>query len=133
MSVWNVFHRKHFYRVTWERSEALRKEVPWLKDEKHEFCMVGYREPTAEEAMQFTGNKMHDRLFDRVCSVEEISKEEALRDFQIDGWKNQKVFAYKEFHPIRTSLMVRLADARVRSESNNDENKNIKENEIDIG
>ena len=91
------------------------REVPWLKDEKHEFCMVGYREPTVNEAEDFIGRVMYDRLFDRVCGVEEISKEEALRDFQMDNWGNQKVFGYEEVHPVRTSLMERLADATKRS------------------
>lgn len=93
-----VYHKKHFYKVTWERSEVLRKEVPWLKDVKDAFCIVGYREPTMEEAERFIGSKMYDRLFDRVCSVEEISKEVALRDFVMDDWNLQKAFGFDEVH-----------------------------------
>ena len=133
MSVVNrVYHKKHFYKVTWERSEELRKEVPWLKDEKHEFCMIGYREPTAEEAEKFIGTAMYDRLYDRVSSVCEITKEEALRDFQMDNWRSQKVFGYDEFHPVRTSLLERLADAHIRSEASAGEKVNTSEQEFDF-
>lgn len=127
-----AYHKKHFYKVTWERSEVLRREVPWLKDEKGEFCIVGFREPTAEEAERFIGKVMYDRLFDRVCGVEEISKEEALRDFEMEDWRYQKAFAYDEFHPVRMSLMERLADARVRSEGVVGEKVKGKEQEIDF-
>lgn len=111
-----VYHKKHFYKVTWERSEQLLKEVPWLKDVKEDFCIVGYREPTVEEARDYIGDKMYDRLFDKVCGVEEISKEEALRDFEMDGWKNQKAFGFEEAHPVRASLAERLQDATARAE-----------------
>lgn len=127
-----VYHKKHFYKVTWERSEELRKEVPWLKDVKEDFCMIGYRAPTVEEAESFIGARMYDRLFDRVCAVEEISKEEALRDFEMDDWRYEKAFAYEEFHPVRASLMERLADARVRSEVPVGEQERGKEQEIDF-
>ena len=111
-----VYHKKHFYKVTWERSDVLLREVPWLKDERHEFCMVGYREPTPAEAERFIGDVMFDRLFDTVSSVQEISKEEALRDFQMDNWRSQKVFGADEIHRFRSSLADRLLDATARAE-----------------
>ncbi len=112
-----VYHKKHFYKVTWERSEALLKAVPWLIDEMHDFCIVGYREPTFEEAERFIGDIMHDRLFDTVTAVCEISKKEALRDFQMDDWRYQKAFGFEEVHKFRASLAEKLQDATERAEA----------------
>lgn len=109
----SIYHKKHFYKVTWERSDTLLREVPWLKAERQEFCMIGYREPTHEEAEAFIGMVMYDRLFDRVCGVEEISKEEALRDFEMEDWRYQKAFAYDEFHK---GIDAILHNAIIRSE-----------------
>ena len=110
-----VYHKKHFYKVTWERSEALLKAVPWLIDEMQDFCMVGYREPTLEEAERFIGDIMYDRLFDTVTSVCEIPKKEALRDFQLNDWRYQKAFGFKEVHRVRASLAEKLQDAMERA------------------
>lgn len=112
-----VYHKKRFYKVTWERSEALLKAVPWLTDETRDYCMVGYREPTFEEAERFIGDIMHDRLFDTVTAVCEISKKEALRDFQMDDWKHQKVFGVEEVHRFRASLAEKLQDATDRAKA----------------
>lgn len=125
-----VYHKKHFYKVICERSKLLRVEIPWLKDEKHAFCMVGYREPSFDEAEAFLGDKMYDQLFDRVCGVEEISKEVALRDFQFNNWRSQKVFGADEIYRFR-SLSERLQDATVRSGATGVVSKD-RENSIDI-
>lgn len=92
----NLYRKKYFYKVTWIRSEKLLKDIPWLKREEHDFCMVGYRLPTLEEAEKFTGRIMYDRLFDKVIAVQEISRDIALSDFQMENWRSQKVFGAEE-------------------------------------
>lgn len=116
-----IYNKKHFYKVTWERSDVLLAEVPWLKNEERDFCIVGYRQPTPSEARAFIGNVMYDRLFDKVKSVCEITKEEALRDFEMDDWRYQKVFGHEAVHLGKTSLVYKLQVATRRSEGTLDD------------
>ena len=111
-----VYRKKHFYKVTWTRSEALLKSTPWLKPAEHDFCMVGYSQPTCKEAEAFIGDIMYDRLFDTVGSVEEISREEALRDFHMENWRSQKVFCGQDRSTNKTSLDDIVHDASSRAE-----------------
>ena len=109
------YRRKHFYKVTWTRSEKLLRETPWLKSDEHDFCMIGYRQPTPAEAEKFIGNIMYDRLFDQVSCVQEITKEEALRDFQMDNWRNQKVFGKEEPPERKPTLDSQIQSAAGRT------------------
>jgi len=59
---------------------------------EHLYCMIGYRHPTKEEAEKFLENKINEWGYDTVASVREISKEEALENFNMDGWQHMKVF-----------------------------------------
>ena len=107
-----LYRRKHFYKVTCVRSEKLLAEVPWLKSQERDFCMMGYCQPTPEEAVSFIGNPIYDRLYDSAISVEEISKEEALRDFNMDNWSKQKVFGADKLQAQKRSLDVLLQDTK---------------------
>ena len=109
------YRRKHFYKVTWSRSEKLLADIPWLKGETREFCVIGYRQPTNAEAQAFIGSKMYDRLYDQVVSVQEITKEEALRDFQMEDWRYQKVFGAEERTFKKQSLDVQIEAAVSKS------------------
>jgi len=107
------YRKKHFYKTTWIRSEKNLRTNPWLEPEEHDFCIVGYCQPTPKEAEKFIGNIMYDRLFDKVSCVQEISKEEALRDFRMDNWNNQKVFGADKIVEQKKSL-----DSQIQSASN---------------
>lgn len=109
-----IYRRKHFYKVTWTRSEQLLKETPWLKPDTHDFCMIGYRQPTLQEAEDFIGSTMYDRLFDKVTAVEEISRDEALENFQMDNWRYQKVFGAGE-RKKKASLDDQMRSASARA------------------
>lgn len=100
----NIYRKKHFYKVTWTRSEKLLAETPWLKPGTQAFCMVGYREPSSTEARDFIGNAMYDRLYDQVIAVKEISKEEALRDFNMEDWRYRKAFGRDDIPELKASL-----------------------------
>lgn len=106
-----IYRKKHFYKVTWTRSEQLLKETPWLKPAQHEFCMIGYHHPSFREAEEFIGSKMYDRLFDRVIGVEEISRDAALKDFQMDDWRSQKVFGTSGKRDRKPSLSAQILAA----------------------
>lgn len=114
-----LYRRKHFYKVTWTRSEKLLAETPWLKRAQHDFCIVGYRQPTDTEAEKFIGSAMYDRLFDKVISVQEITKEEALRDFQMDNWRSQKVFGANEHRLHKVPLSDQIQSASSRTHNSN--------------
>jgi len=111
----NIYRKKHFYKVTWTRSEKLLSEIPWLKREERNYCMVGYRQPTETEAQKFIGTNMYDQLYDKVVSVQEISKEEALRDFHMEDWRSQKIFSSNEFGLRKISLDEQIKSASSRT------------------
>lgn len=120
-----IYRKKHFYKVTWIRSEELLKSTPWLKNVEHEFCMIGYCQPTESEAERFIGSVMYDRLFDQVSKVEEISKEEALRDFQMDNWRSQKVFGAEKLGSLKPSLESQIQVASSQSASISSDNSSV--------
>jgi len=126
-----VYRKKHFYKVTWSRSEELLKSTPWLKNETHDFCMIGYSQPTAAEAREFIGDVMFNRLFDQVSCVQEISKEEALRDFQMDNWKSQVVFDPNKLYKTKPSLdsLIQAASTHTEESSFHD-NDHVKKSSL---
>lgn len=127
-----IYRKKHFYKVTWSRSKKLLSESRGLKDVEHDFCIVGYRQPSLEEAEKFIGNIMYDRLFDQVIRVQEISKEEALEDFRMDNWKNQKVFGADDIPNRKTSLADQISSAAVRAkETNSSRECPVKKSEVE--
>ncbi|MBR6701091.1 MAG: hypothetical protein IKL72_05115 [Firmicutes bacterium] len=93
------------------------KSTPWLKPAEHDFCMVGYYQPTCKEAEAFIGDIMYDRLFDTVCSVKEISREDAMRDFHMENWRSQKVFSGQDSFTHKTSLDNIIQDAEAKAMS----------------
>ena len=105
------YRKKHFYKITWTRSDDNLLANPWLKPAEHDFCIVGYCQPTPAEAEDFIGDIMYDRLFDKVSCVLEISKEEALRDFNMDNWAYQKVFGADKFANQKVSLDEQIRNA----------------------
>ena len=106
-----LYRKKHFYKVTCVRSEKLLKDCPWLKYQELNFCMIGYCQPTPQEAVSFIGNPIYDRMYDSAIDVQEISKEEALRDFYMDNWANQKVFGADKLVEKKQSLDVLIENA----------------------
>ena len=117
------YRRKHFYKVTCVRSNELLADCPWLKYQERDFCMVGYRQPTPQEAVSFIGSPIYDRLYDSAISVQEISKEEALRDFNMDNWRNQKVFGKEDMPARKPSLDSQIQSAAGHTDGPTTRNK----------
>lgn len=87
------YRKKHFYEITWTNSNG------WCPEggAEHLFCIVGYEQPTCEEAEVFLDKKMDEWGYDTVSNVREISKEEAMRDFNgMDKYQNMRCFSRTE-------------------------------------
>lgn len=106
-----IYRRKHFYKITCVRSKELLTNCPWLKYHERDFCMMGYCQPTPQEAVAFIGDPIYDRWYDSAISVQEISKEEALLNFNMDNWANQKVFGADKLTERMCSLDDKILNA----------------------